>query len=524
MDLNDAWKKTCRVIFGGEIGELDGYAAYLNERHYMPYKEKRSAVSGKGVIVGSDRYCDGAGFVSEDEVDYGKKYLALGINEVKDLDSIISALSDRFLYAGNKIFGNSKFVENADNCSDSFYVKNSHTVVSSKYVAYSSFVRMDSSNVFGSNTLIRGNHLIRITGGADIARCFECSLNVNCSDMFFCFDCTGCAQAMFSFNLQNRKYCIGNLELPKEKYLAIKEKLLEESREYLVKHKKFHSLFDFGIPKGAELAGISVPKGNKGDGEKGIAEGAFRSATRLIFGKELSPMGRYEKFLSERSEPVREIKTAFGSESHYCNYFWCKYVPKGRMATREEAFETARRHIAIGGLENASVEGIISKLGQIAFYNVDYDTGGNSNIPETPMKYYSSDCFRVGDATYSKKCGYTTHVQNCDSVFGSSVLMMDSSYSLRCHDCVKVSQCMDMDCCKNCYRSMFCHNCEGLSDSMFCFNTKNKSYAIGNVELGREEYMRIRGIVVKKLLQRLEKQGTFGFDICDLGCYKGKKA
>ncbi len=234
-------------------------------------------------------------------------------------------------------------------------------------------------------------------------------------------------------------------------------------------------------------------------------------------------MKKYERFLSERIEPVKHIKTAFGTDAYYCDYFWCKAVPHERMVTEDEAFETAKRHIEIPVSKDAAIEAILARLSPIAFYNVDYDTGENRNMSETPMKYHSTDCFRVGDATYSKKCGYCTHVQRCEGVFGSSILMIDSTFSLRCHDCVKVNASMDMDSCKNCHRCMFCHNCEGLSDCLFCFNTKNKSYAVGNVEVGRENYLKIRKMVVDEVLQRIEKTGTVGFDICNLGCFSKKQ-
>lgn len=522
MGIEDAWKSTCRVVLGGEIGELEEFKDYLLGHHYS-YRAAHSSVSGKSVALSSQRYCENARVISQDEINWNAKYGPLDINDVKDLNSLISSLQERFRYTGNKIFGTSKFVEDSDNCTDAFYVKGSHTIVGSKYVAYSSFIRNESSHIFGSGTLIYGNHLIGIVGGEHLARSFESSLSIYSSDLFFCYNCTNCTQAMFSFNMRSKKYCIGNLELEKGKYLKIKEKLLEEAREYLKKHKKFYSVFDFAAPTIKEIGTISIAPEKPGKIDMHNTETAFKATTHLILGKELSPMKKYERLLSERSEPVKKIKTAFGSEAYYCNYFWCKGVLRERMVTQEEAFEVAKRHIELEDCEEISVNSILSKLGPIAFYNVDYDTGENKNMAETPMKYHSTDCFRVGDATFSKKCGYCTHAQNCESIFGCSVLMVESSFSIRCHDCVKVSYSMDMDCCKNCFRSMFCHNCENISDCMFCFNTKNKTYAIGNFEVGREKYLKVRKMVTDELLQRLEKTGTFGFDICNLGCYKGRK-
>jgi hypothetical protein len=55
---------------------------------------------------------------------------------------------------------------------------------------------------------------------------------------------------------------------------------------------------------------------------------------------------------------------------------------------------------------------------------------------------------------------------------------------------------------------------------MFCFNTKNKRYAIGNVEVGREEYMRIKSLVMASILSELEKTHALRHDIFNVGAEK----
>ena len=70
--------------------------------------------------------------------------------------------------------------------------------------------------------------------------------------------------------------------------------------------------------------------------------------------------------------------------------------------------------------------------------------------------------------------------------------------------------------CNNCRDSYFCYNSENLSDCMFCFNAKAKSYAIGNVEVGREKYMKIKGIILDEIVKRLEKDKKLDINIYNL--------
>ncbi|MFA5105762.1 MAG: hypothetical protein WC506_02260 [Candidatus Micrarchaeia archaeon] len=539
MDMDSAWKKTCTVIFGQEIGELGQFAPYLREYLYSPLVRGKSSVSGKDVWVGTDRYCKGAKLLSQDEIGAGKPEFAgvpaeLSINDIKDIDSLLESISGSFCYSGNKLFGTCSNIENVDNCSDSHFVENSYTVVSSKYVGYSAFIRNNSEFVFGSSTLINGSHLIRILGTDSLSRSFECSWTTKSSDMFFTSNCRDCSECMFSFNLRSKKYRIGNMELEKHKYLGLKKKLTAEVAQWLERKKNFPSVFSItSKPPEKLVAGLrarGVGAGISSSGkphakpawDRAGVETAFTEATRLILGQGLENIDDYSAFLSERTDKIYKIRTPFGSEAFHSHYFRGGRVPEARMVSLEEAVELGKADIGQGC--DFTLSGIMGRLGDIAFYSVGLAEGNNRNNSEVPVQYHATDSYKVSDSTFSKKCAYCTHTQNCDSVFGSSVLMVESSFCLRCHDCVKLNACIDMDSSKNCYRCMFCHNCEGLSDCMFCFNAKNLKYAIGNVEVGREKYEKIRSRVVRELLDRLEKTGTFGFDICNLGCFKpGKK-
>ena len=90
-------------------------------------------------------------------------------------------------------------------------------------------------------------------------------------------------------------------------------------------------------------------------------------------------------------------------------------------------------------------------------------------------------------------------------------------YSINCYHSVKLTRCFEMDNCRDCADSMFCHNCEALSNCMFCFNIKSKRYAIGNVEVGREPFMRIKKMVLDELVSKLERDKKFDVSIYNLG-------
>lgn len=514
--LNKAFQSTFKVIFGECNIKLDDLKDYLLRYHY-PIVKKRSSISGKVVSFSMDRYCPSARFISQDEVDYGKKS-ELNINDLKDLDSIIEAIQDRTYYAGNKIFGNSKFVEGSDTVVDSFHVLDSHNISESKYIAYGAYMRANCEYGFGSSHSRNSKYTIHTSILMDAARCFESWCSDNSSDLFFCYNCQGCTHVMFSFNLRSKKYAIGNMELPRDKYFALRKKLVDESREYLEKHKQFYSIFDFSRkPDVSEVAKVRHPPEPKGNMEP--IESAFRSTAKVVLGKELGRIDDYGEYLNRGLGNIEKVKTVLGNSIYYSNVALCyDYVPKNRINSTEEAGELGK--IAVALEENEGLVGIMGKLGKIAFYRGDHIEGENRNTMETHWEFNSINSYRVRAPSQSKNCAYCTMALQSESLLGC-YRVLKSRFCIHGYDSINIVRCFEVSDSSNCSDCYFCHNCENLTDCMFCFNTKSKRYAIGNVEVGREAYMKIKKMVLDEITGKLEKDKYLATSIYNVGC-KGK--
>ena len=517
MDVHSGWKNACRTIFGEEIGELEEFQPYLLEHHY-PCAIKKSAIGGNDVALSGSRYCGGAKIISQGEVEFEKKYAPFSINDIKDIDSVCEALQDRFQYCGNKVFGGSKFVSGSDNCDDSFYVLGSHSIVSSKYVGYSSFVRDGSSFIYGAVGLTHSDHIIRGSGALD-SRNFETFTSYKCSDMFFAYRCSGCTQCMFSFNLHAKRHAIGNFELEKSKYLQLRKKLAEEVASKLRKDKRFHSIYDFAAPTQQEIAEIAMPRFAKKKADSARLDEAFARTCELVLGRKIGSFKDFSRFLELHVPKTENMQSAFGNECNYSDYFLGKNIPRERLVSANEAEILEKRQAGIS--PGDSTAEIILKVGAIAFYPTEAVEGESKNNSETQIEYNSHDCHKVAVGTFSQRSAYCAHIHRCDAIFGSGMLMVDSSFCIRCHNCVKVTCSMDLDSCTSCARCLFCHNCENVHDSMFCFNAKNLKYAIGNVEVGREKYMEVRKTLLENICSQLGEKGTIAQDICSIGCRKG---
>ncbi|MDD5337691.1 MAG: hypothetical protein PHS02_04370 [Candidatus ainarchaeum sp.] len=236
MDINEAWKSTCRIIFGEEIGALEEYGNYLNEAVNGKFAE--SCVSGQPVFLTSPEYCERAKFM-----DYGKESRKLqnpgqlDVNEIKDMDSLVGAIGERMLYSGNKVLGNSAHVEKSDNVIDSNHVINSALVYYSKYVAHSYIIR-ESECMFSVTSSGECSYLIRCFDNFSLKRSFECMHGISSSNCFFSYNLTNCNDCMFCFNQRNASHSIGNIALEKSSYKELKDKLLDEMLSELKREKR----------------------------------------------------------------------------------------------------------------------------------------------------------------------------------------------------------------------------------------------------------------------------------------------
>ncbi|VVB57905.1 Uncharacterised protein [Candidatus Anstonella stagnisolia] len=240
MDINKDFKSACRVLFGGELGDLEDFSAFLT-RYVEPLKSAKSILSKKDVYF-FEPYCKGAKLISLEEA--GKiKSPALNINDIKDIDSLLAAAQESFAFSGNKVLGTSHDVEEVENCINSSFIYRSHEIFDSEHAAYCQ-VSMSNKYVFGCSYGADSSFCMNCTEYTKAVRCFECACNLFCSDQYFCYNCKQCIDTMFSFNQYSKRQCIGNNVLEKSKYSSLKQKLVAEIAQELKEKKTFPSLVE----------------------------------------------------------------------------------------------------------------------------------------------------------------------------------------------------------------------------------------------------------------------------------------
>jgi len=515
--LDKGWKATSRILFGEELGDLKDYEAYLAE-NLPPLGRRESSVSGKAVFLDSRKYPEAARFISSDEVTENK-IEPLGINDIKDIDSIAERISEKWRYCGNKILGNSRYAESSDLIMDSQYAYNSSNITSCTDILSSYFVRKGSKYVYGSGMMASGEFVIRFFAGMNIRRIFESAFITNGSDVYCSFANDGCSELLFSFFQRNKRYMIGNLGLQKDKYLALKKKLLNEISDELKKSKRFPSIFEMA-PDTKPEAQIDLAM-KKPEFDIDPIEKAFGSTYKVLLGAKSQEIGNYAGWLRRHTAEIDEVNTPYGGKTQIprsSEYSIYKLLPKNRIVSFQEGMEMGR--ISLEENEIHSLDDIRSGLGKIACFSAEYNNGLDRNNCQTCIIFHATNSYRNYDSTYSDCVAFSSMSGNSKNMFGCGWIV-DSSFCMNCYNSVSLTRCFEVDTSNNCSDSYFCHNCEGLADAMFCWNAKGRRNAIGNLEMEREKYSIIKKSILSQIANELEKKGELELDIFNIGCRGG---
>jgi hypothetical protein len=431
-------------------------------------------------------------------------------------------VQERLFYAGNIYFGKSGFVELSSNINDSFYVYRTCFNGNSKYLAYSTIGRRDNS-VYGCNGVEESSHCLKCTRAFKSSRCFEVWMSQNCSECYYSSGLTGCTNCVFCFNAKNLRNAVGNLELPPEKYKAIKEKLLSEIAELLRTKKSAPTLLQIALKcKPHRLAFASEEASAIAECRNEIVEKSFLQTTQLLFGKPLEGgVDRYAKWLSRRTKiPQTRASAADGSTlfiSPYANY---QNLPKDRLLSAAQA----ARHGASAKMSAADAESLAlanahEKIAPIAYFNVEMMEGKVMNLCECQIASDSSNCYRSSLLRGSKNCGYCFWMDGCENSFGCAG-PFDAYSCIHTHYCNTQSRTFEIDCCGHCYDSYFLHNCENVRESMFCFGVKNRKNCVGNAELDAATYAKVKSSLCEQMWQEISAKKDLKWDIYNIGCGK----
>ena len=363
--LDKSWKDTCKILFKEEVGGLHEYDNWLSE--WLEPSRMRKSASGEDVLTVGD-YCDSASFAPFSGIDMMKKYPPLSINEIKDIDSILSAVRDRVEYTGNIVLGKSSNVEESTGIEDCNFVLRSHTCNSSQDIAFCTQGR-ECRSLFGCVMNGESSFSIKCYGNWRTTRSLESSTIHESSDIYFSHKLTGCSECMFSFNLRAQHNAIGNVILPPDRYLPLKQKLLSELADELRRKKRLRSLVEFlppSLPKIKAAPALPLPKKNE---NFQLIEDAFRKTSELLLGRKGPGLKPLSSYLPSHVRAIQKLPSCVsGKDVYRCSTRFDDMISKcGRMVRLDEYDSVSHKQEPPPGMDKLSLSGIPQLINPIAF-------------------------------------------------------------------------------------------------------------------------------------------------------------
>jgi hypothetical protein len=236
-------------------------------------------------------------------------------------------------------------------------------------------------------------------------------------------------------------------------------------------------------------------------------ETAFGQTTKLLFGKSFSPLSKYVGWLLRDSPGCRYFETS-KEKVPLANVGIYKHLPIEKITGNEIEAENEKKRLELGDFRQLCQE--LEKMGKVV---CEVKEGTNENVHESNFYLNAQNCYRLACCFHTKMCAYNIWSSYNEYTFGC-YRNMNSTFSLKCYFSTYLTRCVEMDSCRNCSDSMFCHNSEGLRDSLFCFNVKSLRYAVLNQEVGKENYEKMKKLLMNKLISDLDGQGS-----TELGIY-----
>lgn len=248
-------------------------------------------------------------------------------------------------------------------------------------------------------------------------------------------------------------------------------------------------------------------------------ERSFGSLTKTLLGKELTDLHSYADWLQKNIRASNEQKSAISGKPIYLPYFSFFQETKDRLVTLEEMAEIAEKRLREKNVGELTLSNSRELLKPISAYCPEVHHGQTVKVEKTSLYGESSYGYLVEGMVKSRYCAYCLWPRECEHVYGCD-FVFSSKFCLKCYKSENLTRCFEVSHSNNCSDCYFCYNCDNLQECMFCFNAKSLRYAIGNVELGRDGYMRIKKLVLEEIAGKLEKEKRFDLSIFNAGCRK----
>lgn len=170
-----------------------------------------------------------------------------------------------------------------------------------------------------------------------------------------------------------------------------------------------------------------------------------------------------------------------------------QFITQDALSKQFETNEGMRPAIALNELKD-----VIQAWGQVDLRATERYLNAE-NIAQSDGVIECSDVFRSTDIRQSNHILFSDGMGNCEFLAACN-RCGESSFCIRLEDSAQCSNSFQISWSSKIQSSFMLHDCYDMQDSMFCTGISGKQYCIANMQYTKEEYQRIKGLVLGWIL------------------------
>ncbi|MBI5228069.1 hypothetical protein HY988_05760 [Candidatus Micrarchaeota archaeon] len=245
-----------------------------------------------------------------------------------------------------------------------------------------------------------------------------------------------------------------------------------------------------------------------------LVNNAWKSTAKILFGSDIGELKEFEGYLKEAivghsvsscfsAKPLFIMSEQYGKNSKFFDY-------------SNELVQF--NHIASAPVDINSIkdlDSLVSAIGEKIIYGANKVQGNSKFIEHSDTIIDSTAILNSSMIIRGKYLAYSYLMRDNEHTFGSEssgssshiVRCFYNGFLQRCFECTYSTKSSD------CY---FSYNLSQCTDCMFTFNSRAKRFMVGNVQLEKDSYAKLKSKLLAEITGELEKRKRLDFSIIDL--------
>jgi len=226
----------------------------------------------------------------------------------------------------------------------------------------------------------------------------------------------------------------------------------------------------------------------------------WKATMKILLGEEVGSMKEYEAWLLGRNRPMVNRKSSVSGKEVS---FVLPDYPQSRILSLDE-IDFSQKFAPLSINDVKDIDSIAAAVKERAYYTGNINLGNSKFIEGSTDVIESFYVYESGQVSFSKYIAYGYNLEYSECVFGA-MNYGNSSFCTQISNAIKMVRSMELYSCANCQDSYYSHRLFNCRDSMFCFNLRNASHAIGNLKLPPDKYMALKKKLVSEMAAELKK-------------------